>query len=75
MVDDVMAIQTCSEKSLRINKTINTFMDMEKLSLSRKKCSNIHIGNNKKECPALKVDDQKMKESKLETYLGDIIEK
>ena len=48
MVDDVMAIQTCSDKSLMINKTINMFMDLEKLSLSKKKCHNIHIGNMEK---------------------------
>ena len=68
MVDDVMAIQKCSDKSILIDKTINIFMDMEKLSLSKK---NIHIGNKRKQCPRLKVNEHKMNQSKLETYLGD----
>ena len=42
--------------------------------LSQKMCSNIHIGSKNKECPALKVDGQNMKNSKLEAYLGDIID-
>ena len=74
MVDDVMAIQKCSTKSLIINKTINTFIDLEKLSLSKNKCHNIHIGNPKIECHSLRVNGQKMKNSRKETYLGDIIE-
>jgi hypothetical protein len=28
MVDDIMAIQSCSSKSLQINTTINTFIDL-----------------------------------------------
>ena len=74
MVDDVLAIQRCSDKSLMVNKTINTFMELEKMKLSRKKCHNIHIGNKSKQCPILKVHEFKMNESKQETYLGDVIE-
>ena len=33
MVDDVLAIQTCSDKSLIINKTINTFIDLNNIIL------------------------------------------
>ena len=74
MVDDVLAIQKCSDKSLMINKTINTFIDLEKLSLSKTKCHNIHIGNQQTECPRLKINGQQMNDSKAETYLGDTIE-
>ena len=74
MVDDVLAIQKCSDKSLMMNKTINTFIDLEKLSLSKTKCHNIHIGNQQTECPELKVHGKQMSNSKVETYLGDIIE-
>ena len=45
MVDDVMAIQKCSNISLQVNSTINTFMYLEKLTLSKIRCHNIHIGN------------------------------
>ena len=75
MVDDVLAIQRCSSKSQEVNTMINTFMDLEKLTLSKSKCHNIHIGNKKVECPDLKVDDSKMENSEQEVYLGDIINK
>ena len=73
MVDDILAIQKCSSKSLKLNSAINTFIDLEKLTLSKKKCHNIHIGKQKKTCPALAIHGSEMKNSKQETYLGDII--
>ena len=73
MVDDIMAIQKCDSKSLYTNNMINTFMDIEKLSLSKTKCHKIHIGKQKSECPVLKVDGDKMHDSIQEVYLGDII--
>ena len=36
MVDDILAIQKCSRKSQRINGVINTFIELEKLTLSEK---------------------------------------
>ena len=75
MVDDIMAIQSCSSKSLQMNTAINTFIDLEKLTLSNKKCHNIHIGKGKTECPVLKVSGVIMEKSDRETYLGDIIDK
>ena len=47
MVDDVLGVQKCSQKSLKLNKFINTFIDLEKLTLSKTKCRNVHIGNQK----------------------------
>ena len=41
--------------------------------MSGKKCNNIHIGKQNVECPALTVNGTKMKNSRQETYLGDII--
>ena len=75
MVDNIMAIQSCSSKSLQINTAINTFIDLEKLTLSNTKCHNIHIGKAKKECPVLKVNGVIMEKSDRETYLGDIVDK
>ena len=65
-----MAIQRCSS-----NSAINMFIDLEKLTLSKTKCHNIHIGKQMKECPSLKVDGHTMENSDRETYLGDIIDK
>ena len=73
MVDDVLAVQNCSERSQRMNTTINTFMELEKLTLSKKKCHKIHIGKHHRECPDLYVHGAIMAESKSEKYLGDIV--
>ena len=75
MVDDVLGIQRCSKKSSRLNGAINTFMELEKLTLSKKKCHNVHVGKNIKDCPDLKVHDSKMTNTNQETYLGDKIDR
>ena len=67
MVDDIMGIQKCSNKSLRLNKAINTFIDLEKLTLSKKKCHNVHIGKQNVSCKALTIDGSKMENSNQES--------
>ena len=67
------SIQKCSRKSLEMNTVINTFMEVEKLSLSSKKSNNIHIGKQKYNCPRLKVHGNDMAQSVQEKYLGDVI--
>ena len=73
MVDDVLGVQKCSPLSVQLNTTINTFMEHQKLSLSKSKCYNIHIGTRPNCCKNLKVHDSPMKESKAEKYLGDVL--
>ena len=75
MVDDILGIQKCSSKSLKLNTTINTFVELEKLTLSKKKCHNIHIGAESVQCPALTIHGSKMSSSDQEKYLGDLIDK
>ena len=75
MVDDILGIQKCSSKSLQLNAAINTFINLEKLKLSKKKCHNIHIGKDVGNCPPLKIHGSDMKNSAQEKYLGDIIDK
>ena len=75
MVDDILSLQRCSDKSLKVNTAINTFMDLEKLSLSEKKSHNVHMGNQNQNCPSLKVQGKQMKKSSQEKYLGDFIHK
>ena len=48
-------------------------MDLEKLTLSKKKCHKIHVGKHHRECSELYVNGDVMSESKSEKYLGDII--
>ena len=73
MVDDILSIQKCSQ-SEKINAVINAFIESKKLKLSEKKCSRIHLGKTTKDCLDLKVHQTKMKNSKQEKYLGDIVD-
>ena len=75
MVDDVAALQKCNNKSRRVNAVINSFMDLEKLKLSKTKCHKIHIGKPNQSCPELKVHDEPMCEVSCDKYLGDKIHK
>ena len=73
MVDDVINVNKCSNKTVVSNATINAFMEAYKFNLAHKKCSKIHIGKKCKKCPNLYVHEDQMKESQSETYLGDVI--
>ena len=75
MVDDILGVQKCSSNSLYLNTAINTFVKLEKLILSSKKCNNIHVGVNNIQCPPLTIDGIEMKNSEQEKYLGDILDK
>ena len=75
MVDDILGIQSCSEKSEKLNSTVNTFIELEKLKLSEKKCHKVHVGRNARNCRNLKVHEKTMANTSKETYLGDIIHK
>ena len=48
-------------------------MELEKLTLSKTKCHNLHMGKNRSACLGLKVHGSPMHESKSEKYLGDIV--
>ena len=73
MVDNVVNVNKCSNKTVVSNATINAFMEANKLTLAHKKCSKIHVGKKCKKCPNLNVHEEEMKESQAETYLGDVI--
>ena len=73
MVDDILAVQKCSRKSVEMNAAANAFIELKKLTFSHSKCSKIHIGRQTGDCPQLKVHEAPMKESKQEKYLGDFI--
>ena len=62
MVDDVMVLSNCSSsQSVQGNSVVNSFMNAKKLSLSKTKCHNVHIGNVKANaCSSLKVHDSPM---------------
>ena len=78
MVDDILAIQKCSEDSVRMNAIINAFIEAKKLKLNQAKCHKIHIQKNSKHdeaCHKLKVHNDIMHDSQKEKYLGDIVDK
>ena len=78
MVDDILAIQKCSNDAIRINAVINAFVETKKLKLSKDKCHQIHVqkkSRNNERCPKLKVHENEMHESEQEKYLGDVVDK
>ena len=48
MVDDILAVQKCSNDTVEINAVINAFVESKKLKLSRNKCHKIHISKKMK---------------------------
>ena len=73
MVDDVLGLQNCLAKSKQLNTVVNTFMELEKLTLSKTKCHKLHIGSNESIYPDMIVHGEAVRNSKREKYLGDII--
>lgn len=48
MVDDVLAVNKCSNPAVMSNATVNKFMELNKLKLSCTKCDRMHIGKKVK---------------------------
>ena len=58
MVDDILAISECGTNSIVKNAVINSFIETQRLTLSKDKSQVVHIGksyNCKEVCPKLKV--------------------
>ena len=77
MVDDIITASKCSATSQALNTTVNTFINMKKMKLSTKKCSNIHVGSkkSKENCQEKQIDNETLSTSDKEKYLGDFITK
>ena len=73
MVDDIITVSKCGSTSVALNQSVNTFVELKKLKLSKNKCSKIHIGKKNKICPEHKVHNETMKVSEREKYLGDFV--
>ena len=73
MVDDLAVITKCGNDTIKANAVINSFIESKKLNFSKKKCHQMHIGENRITCPEVNVHEDKMIKSKEEKYLGDII--
>ena len=76
MVDDNLGISLCDNSSVKKNAIINSFMEMQNLTLSKDKSKVVHIGSKSKclnACPQLKVHNADMQETDEQKYLGDYI--
>ena len=73
MIDDVLTISKCGSTSLAMNSLVNSFMFSKKLRLNKLKCSKIHVGRKSNMCPQLLVQNNVMRQSEQEKYLGDMI--
>ena len=79
MVDDILGISVCGNKSIAMNTFINTNIEMKKLKFhtpnttGKSKCHKLHIGKSNTLCPELLVHGWPMEMVKSDTYLGDVI--
>ena len=76
MVDDNLSISKCGLSSVQKNAVINSFIDTQRLTLSKEKSVVIHVGKISKcmnPCPTLKVHNHDMKTVQSHRYLGDLI--
>ena len=61
MVDDILGISLCGNKSIAMNTFINTNIEMKRLKFhtpvttGKNKCHKLHIGKPNKLCPELRV--------------------
>ena len=76
MVDDTLGIQKCGNSSIKLNSVINSFIESQRLTLSKEKSVVIHVGKKHRcvvPCPNLKVHNDKMHEKQSTKYLGNLI--
>ena len=79
MVDDILSIGLCGNKSIAINTFINTHIEMKKLKFhtpnaaGKSKCHKLHVGKSNTLCPELRVHGCPMETVQTDTYLGDVL--
>ena len=79
IVDAILGIAPCGNKSLALNTFINTHMEMKKLKFhtpdttGKSKCHKMHVGQHNQLCPELRVHGRAMECVDSDTYLGDVI--
>ena len=60
MVDDILAVARCGNKSLAVNTYINSQIEMKRLRFhtpdknGKSKCNGLHIGKKNHMCPTLR---------------------
>ena len=72
MVDDIITASKCGKQVVQTNSAVNKFVKLKKLTLSETKRARIHVGKTKcDQCLNIKVNNEPIKESLKEKYLGD----
>ena len=79
MVDDLLAVAPCNQRSLALNTFINAQIEIKKLRFhtpdqnGKSKCNVLHVGKMSDLCPTLQVHGTNMNHVTEDTYLGDVI--
>ena len=76
MVDDTLGVTKCGKEAIRKNAFINSFMETQRLVLSKEKSSVLHYSGKNKcsvPCPTLHVHDETMEKKVSTKYLGNIL--
>ena len=79
MIDDLLAVTSCGMKSIEMNTTINTLIELKKLQFhvpevkKKSKCHLMHIGKANMVCPDMKVHGHTVDRVDKAVYLGDVI--
>ena len=79
MVDDLLAVAPCNQKSVALNAYLNAQIELKKLNFHTKdakgksKCHELHIGKNSDLCPTLHLHGTNMSHVTEDTYLGEVI--
>ena len=76
MIDDTLAISKCGTAAIQKNAVLNSFIETQRLTMSKSKSVVLHIGRQSKcstPCPTLRVHDNEMKTADTVRYLGDIV--
>ena len=74
MIDDVLAISSCGNDSVKLNAIVQSKIETKQLMFGTKKSFKLHIESKcKTSCPTLNVHGQEMKSVDQEKYVGDIL--
>ena len=74
MVDDILTVSEAGSKSIKMNATVQSKIDVKKLELGQSKCFKMNIGDKDELVNTkLMIHGEEMKTTKREKYLGDIL--
>ena len=76
MVDDTLGVSECGNPAIRKNAVLNSFIETQRLTLSKEKSVVMHFGKSSKcqlPCPTLKVHKSVMAAKESTKYLGNIL--